>query len=105
VDIDDRAVQQRIQKVHDDANVKWASLVSDVLGESQRRMLQRLALAKPMPAAGGSWAASNSRLGVVRNSVFEPVVNERSIRVSECLVATKPKRRSQSTAALAGANP
>ena len=34
--------KQRIHKVLEDANVKLASVVSDVLGESGRRMLNAL---------------------------------------------------------------
>jgi len=44
------------------------------------------------------------RRGGVRNFVFlEPVVDERSSRVSDCIIAPEPKRRSQSSPASAGA--
>src|SRR5208283_2152811 len=41
--------KQRIQKVLEDANVKLASVVSDVFGESGRRMLQALSAGQTDP--------------------------------------------------------
>ena len=56
--------KQRIQKVLEDANVKLASVVSDVLGESGRRMLKAIIAGQTDPrklAALGSERLSASR--------------------------------------------
>ena len=61
--------KQRIQKVLEDANVKLASVVSDVLGESGRRMLNALIAGES--DANKLAALGNERLAASRETLAE----------------------------------
>jgi transposase len=54
--------KQRLQKMLEDANVKLGSVVSDVLGESGRRMLGAIIAARAIPRSWRPWGASGWRL-------------------------------------------